>query len=88
MRIRDFSSESIAVESAVQVAVGQPIELQFPVGGQTFTLAGVVTRTDRLPPLAGMPNFLIAVEAAWHTPVERLHIAGFLNAIRRSVRAA
>jgi len=88
VQIRDFSSESIAIESAVQVAVNTPIELEFPLGDQTFPLRGRVVRTDRLPTVGTGPNYLMAVELAWHTPVERLQIAGFLHAIRKGVKAA
>jgi hypothetical protein len=88
VRIRDFSSQSIAVESPVHVGPGRPIALDFPVADQTFTLRGTVVRTDRLPPDNGRVNHLIVVEVAWYTAIERLQIAGFLNAIRRSVRAA
>ena len=70
------------------MGVSKPIELEFPVGDQTFTLRGTVVRTDRLPPVGTRPNYLIAIEVAWYTAIERLQIAGFLNAIRRSVRAA
>lgn len=88
VQIRDFSSESIAVESPVQVGANTLIELDFPVGDQTFSLRGMVVRTDRLPSVATGPTYLMAVELAWHTPPERLQIAGFLHAIRRFVRAA
>jgi len=88
VQIRDFSSESIAIESPVQVAVNTPIELEFPVGDQTFALRGRVVRTDRLPTLGTGPNYLLAVQLGWHTPGERLQMADFLHAIRRNVRAA
>jgi hypothetical protein len=88
VQIRDFSSESIAVESPVQVCVHKAIELEFPVGDQTFTLRGMVVRTDRLPTVGTGPIYLLAVQLSWHTPPERLQIAGFLHAIRRFVRAA
>ena len=86
VRIRDFSSQSLAIESTVLVGVRKPIELEFPVGDQTFQLRGMVVRTDRLPSSETSANYLMAIELAWHTPSERLHIAGFLNAIRKSVR--
>ena len=87
VQIRDFSSESIAVESTIQVTVGKPVVLELPMSDQTFSLHGVVVRTDRLPALGRTgPNYLLVVELAWHTVPERLQIAGFLNAIRRSNR--
>jgi len=88
VKIRDFSTEALALESSVQVATGKAVELEFPIGDQPFGLRGMVVRTDRLPSVAGVPNYLMVVALAWYTPVERLHIAAFLNAIRKSVRAA
>jgi len=88
IQIRDFSSESIAVESTIQVTVGKPVVLELPMADQTFSLHGIVLRTDRLPAMGTGPNYLLVVELAWHTVPERLQIAGFLNAIRRSNRTA
>ena len=64
------------------------MELDFSVDAQTFSLRGTVIRTDRLPSIGTGPVYLMAVELAWHTPAERLQIAGFLHAIRRVTRAA
>ena len=88
IQIRDFSSESIAVESTIQVTVGKPVVLELPMADQAFSLHGIVLRTDRLPAMGTGPNYLLVVELAWHTVPERLQIAGFLNAIRRSNRTA
>ena len=88
VQIRDFSSESIAVESTIQVTVGKPVVLEFPMADQTFSLHGIVVRTDRLPAVGTGPNYLLVVELAWHTVPERMQIAGFLNAVRRSNRTA
>jgi hypothetical protein len=88
IQIRDFSSESIAVESTIQVTVGKPVVLELPMADQTFSLHGIVVRTDRLPAVGTGPNYLLVVELAWHTVPERLQIAGFLSAIRRSNRTA
>ena len=86
VRIRDFSLEALAVETAAQHVVGQPLDLEFRFGEQTLILRGTVIRTDRLPAVEGVQQYLTVVQLAWHTPPERVELAGFLSLIRKSVR--
>jgi hypothetical protein len=44
VRIRDFSIEALAVETAAQHAVGQPLELEFRFGDQALVLRGTARR--------------------------------------------
>ena len=84
--VRDFSSEALAIESTAHLAPGRPIDLGFLIAGRTLTVRGTVVRIDRLPSLRGMAWCMTVIKLAWATPAERLEMAGFLSAIRKSVR--
>jgi hypothetical protein len=86
VQIRDFSTEALAIESPTQVFVGKPIELDFPVGDQTFTLRGTVVRSERVPSVGGAPTYMMVVQLGWHSISDRLQVAGFLATIRKSTR--
>ena len=86
VNVRDFSSESLAIESPTQVFVGKPIELDFPMGDQTFTVRGRVLRSERVPTLGGVGTYLTVVQLGWGSTSDRLQVAGFLATIRKSAR--
>lgn len=76
----------MAVETAAQHTVGQPLELEFRLGDLTLILRGTVIRTDRVPAVEGAQQYLTVVQLVWHTPPQRVELAGFLSLIRKSVR--
>ena len=64
MFARDFSIEALAVETAAQHAVSQPLELEFRFGDQALILRGTVVRTERLPAVEGVQQYLTVVQLA------------------------
>ena len=87
VQIRDFSSESVAIELPTQAFARKPIELDFPLGDHTFTLRGTVVRSERVPSVCGAPTYLTVVQLGWNSTSDRLQLAGFLATIRKSTRS-
>jgi hypothetical protein len=87
VQIRDFSSESLAIESPTQASVRKPIELDFPMGDHTFVLRGAVVRSERVPSVGCGPTYLTVVQLGWSSTSDRLQLAGFLATIRKSTRS-
>ena len=77
VRVRDFSTKAIAIESGERILSNQSIELELQHADQTFVIHGVSVRSDRA--LSnGKGCWLTAVEVRWASPHERSQFETFL----------
>ena len=88
VRLRDFHSKFIALETTTPARMGQLMEVDLSLREHTVAVKGMPKRWERVAPVNGRSCYVTVLELRWTTTQERADVDKFIQSIPKQVRLA
>jgi hypothetical protein len=88
VRLRDFHSKFIAIETTAPARMGHLMEVDLSLRERTVAVRGMPKRWERVAPVNGHPCYITVLELRWTTTQERADVDKFIQSIPKQVRLA
>jgi hypothetical protein len=88
VRLRDFHSTYIALETTSPARMGELMEVDLSLRDRTVIVKGQPRRWERVAPVNGQPCYVTVLQLRWATTQEHADVDSFIRSIPKQVRLA